>query len=165
MSDVDPRGGARDGGNIFVVHKHAAPSAHFDFRLAIGGVLKNWAVPNGPSLDPRVKRLAVATDDLALGPANLEGSGTAGPRGTAAVEVWDHGTFDILTERDGRRLTPEEAFNEGRLLLNLHGQRLIGGWSLQRTGRGKKSNWLLIRMKEDGGLLRRPKAKVRQTTG
>jgi bifunctional non-homologous end joining protein LigD len=145
---------------VFVIRKHAGPSQHYDFRLAIGGVMKSWAVPNGPSPDPRVKRLAVATEDRPLE------SGTAEePEGgdSGALETWDQGRYEILSERDGVRLTPEQAFDEGRLLLALHGSRITGTWSLHRTGRGKKSNWLLIRMKEDGGLVRRAKSKSRQT--
>ncbi|HET8726227.1 MAG TPA: DNA polymerase ligase N-terminal domain-containing protein [Alphaproteobacteria bacterium] len=150
------------GKQLFVVQKHGGPSLHYDFRLAIGGVLKSWAVPNGPSLDPRVKRLAVATEDQPLQLASLKDEMTEGPQ-SGAIEIWDRGIYEVVTEKDGRVLTPEEAFDEGKLLLKLQGGRLVGGWSLQRTGRGKKSNWLLIRMKEDGGLVRRAKSKSRQT--
>lgn len=160
MSTNEPSGRRAAGKPVYVVQKHAGPSLHYDFRLTIGDVLKSWAVPNGPSLDPRVKRLAVATDDRPLEPGSLEGAES--PQGP--VEIWDRGTYEVMTEKDGRRLTPEEAYEEGRLLLKLQGQRLIGGWSLHRTGRGKKSNWLLIRMKADGGLVRRAKTKARQTT-
>lgn len=154
----DQGGQAPAADRVFIIQKHAGPSQHYDFRLAIGGVMKSWAVPNGPSPDPRVKRLAVATEDrpLAADPAEDSAGGDAG-----ALETWDRGRYELLSEKDGIRLTPEQAFDDGRLLLALHGSRITGTWSLHRTGRGKKSNWLLIRTAQDGGLVRRTKSKTR----
>jgi DNA ligase D-like protein (predicted 3'-phosphoesterase) len=125
----------------FVIQQHAATAMHYDFRLEAGGTLKSWAVPKGPSTDPRVKRLAVQVEDHDLGHADYEGEN---------VIVWDEGTWRPLTEGD-----PEEAIDDGHLSFWLEGEKLRGGWTLQRTSAGAKPQWLLIKRRDEGADARR----------
>jgi len=126
---------------LFVVQKHAARRLHYDFRLEIGGVLRSWAVPRGPSLDPEDKRLAVATEDHPLEYADFEGIIPAENYGAGAVIVWDQGPTV-------HHLDPEEGIEQGKLLFELRGHKLRGLWTLVKTTRGEKE-WLLIK-KPDG---------------
>jgi DNA ligase D-like protein (predicted 3'-phosphoesterase) len=129
----------------FVIQQHAATTLHFDFRLEAGGVLKSWAVPKGPSTDPREKRLAVEVEDHSLEYADFEGR-----IGEGRVIVWDAGTYEPLT--DG---LPEAAIENGHLSFWLEGEKLRGGWTLQRTGGGEKPQWLLIKRRDEGADARR----------
>jgi DNA ligase D-like protein (predicted 3'-phosphoesterase) len=129
----------------FVIQQHAARALHYDFRLEAGGVLKSWAVPKGPSTDPREKRLAVQVEDHQLGHAEFEGRAGAG-----RVIVWDRGTWRPLTEGD-----PEAAIDAGHLSFWLEGEKLRGGWTLQRTSGGAKPQWLLIKRRDEGADARR----------
>jgi bifunctional non-homologous end joining protein LigD len=130
----------RSRGLIFVVHMHQARSLHYDFRLGVNGVLKPWAVPKGPSLNPAVKRLAMEVEDHFLDYANFEGNIPKGQYGAGPVMVWDLGTY-----------TPEDSDNvaaslaNGELKFVLHGQKLRGSWVLVRT---RNSNWLLIKHRD-----------------
>ena len=147
---AEPKGtGARGGheGRHFVIQKHAAKSLHYDFRLEIGGVLKSWAVPKGPSLDPRNKRLAVMTEDHPLEYATFEGQIPAGQYGAGEVIVWDRGTYRMTKENDA----PQAAVAQGRLEFWLEGTKLHGGFVLIRTGADSsgKEQWLLIKRKDD----------------
>ncbi len=142
----EPRGktGEESGkGPIFVIQKHAASSLHYDFRLEIGGVLVSWAIPKGPSLDPREKRLAVRTEDHPLEYAHFEGNIPEGEYGAGSVVVWDTGTFRNLAEKDGREIPAEEALENGHLSFWLEGKRLQGGFALTKFGEGNK--WLLVK--------------------
>ncbi len=131
---------------IFTLQKHKATTLHYDFRLEIGGLLKSWAVPKGPSLDPRVKRLAVAVDDHPVDYANFEGVIEEGQYGAGPVLVWDLGWYQVL---DGDRLPhdAEQQLGEGKLDFVLFGKRLKGAFSLVRV-KGRPSQWLLIKHKD-----------------
>jgi bifunctional non-homologous end joining protein LigD len=118
----------------YVIQKHQATTLHYDFRLEVGGVLKSWAVPKGPSTDPREKRLAVQVGDHALAHADYESD---------RVEIWDSGTYRPLTEG-----SVEDALSDGHLSFWLDGSRLHGGWTLQRTDDGPKPQWLLIKRRD-----------------
>lgn len=142
-------------GPRFVVQRHDASTLHFDFRLEIAGVLVSWAVPKGPSLDPREKRLAHRTDDHDLGYVDYEGRIGSG-YGAGTVIVWDTGAFENLTERDGRRVDAEEALAAGHLKVALHGHKLHGAWVLQHTRMGgDEANWLLIKVDDEAADRRR----------
>jgi bifunctional non-homologous end joining protein LigD len=142
----EPRGqeDAAGGGNLFVVQKHAATRLHYDLRLEIGGVLKSWAVPKGPSLDPEEKRLAVQVEDHPLEYASFEGTIPQQEYGGGTVMLWDRGTWEA--EGD-----PDREFPRGKLSFRLHGEKLRGSWALvQMKGRdGEPSkNWLLIKHRD-----------------
>ncbi|MCX7958479.1 MAG: 3'-phosphoesterase [Deltaproteobacteria bacterium] len=122
---------------VFVVHEHHATNLHFDFRLEIGGVLKSWAIPKGPSMNPQEKRLAILVDDHPLEYAEFEGIIPKGHYGAGAVIIWDRGYFEI-TEGD---------FKSQKLNLFLKGDILKGEFSLFAL-KGKSKEWLLIKKRD-----------------
>ena len=129
----------------FVIQKHAASRLHYDFRLELGGTLKSWAVPKGPSLDPSVKRMAVHVEDHPLGYASFEGTIPKGQYGAGTVIVWDRGEWAPVDD-------PEAGYRAGRLRFDLHGEKLHGRWNLVRMkGRGneRQEPWLLIKEKDE----------------
>ncbi len=137
---------------IFVIQEHHASRLHYDFRLEADGVLKSWAVPRQPSLDPAQKRLAVHVEDHPLDYASFEGTIPEGEYGAGTVTVWDHGTYDNLLEDRPEPQTLAEGIDVGRLEFFLHGERLEGRFALIRMkarSRGDKDNWLLIKMKDE----------------
>jgi len=134
---------------IFVVQKHAASHLHYDFRLEMDGVLKSWAVPKGPSLDPEIKRLAMMVEDHPYSYKDFEGNIPKGNYGAGNVIVWDNGTYEPAEESN---LTPEKQLladlKKGHLRIVLKGKKLKGNFSLVQL-KGKEENaWLLIK-KED----------------
>ena len=140
---------------IFVVQKHAASTLHYDFRLEVDGVLVSWAIPKGPSTDPREKRLAMAVEDHSLGYADFEGRIEEG-YGAGAVIVWDTGTYRNLTRRkDGDELPIDRALADGHAVVELHGEKLRGGYALTRTGRGRRERWLLVKTRDEAADARR----------
>ena len=148
----EPMGGRRRGGRtpVFVVQKHAAGSLHYDVRLEAAGVLVSWAVPKGPSTDPRDKRLAVRTEDHPLEYADFEGVIPDGEYGAGQVIVWDTGTYPNLTERGGRPVPVDEAVRAGHVKVRLEGRKLRGGYALTRTGpAGGKERWILVKTSDE----------------
>lgn len=141
---------------VFVIQKHDASSLHYDFRLEADGVLKSWAVPKGPSTDPRKRRLAVRTEDHPLDYADFEGVIPADEYGGGTVLVWDIGPYRNLKEdEDGNEIPVAEAVENGQVEVSVEGEKLTGGYALIRTDKGKKERWLLIKMKDDRADARR----------
>ena len=134
----------------FVIQKHDATALHYDFRLEVDGVLKSWAVPKGPSTDPRQKRLAVQVEDHQLGHLEFEGV-IGGGRGSGAVIVWDVGHYRNLD--DQRSMA--QAIADGHVKVWLEGTKLTGGWTLQRTHGGDKPQWLMIKRRDERADARR----------
>jgi bifunctional non-homologous end joining protein LigD len=133
----------------FVIQKHAARRLHYDFRLELDGVLKSWAVPKGPSLDPHEKRLAVEVEDHPIEYGGFEGVIPEGEYGGGTVQLWDRGTWEPL-EAD-----PEKALAEGTLKFALHGAKLHGHWMLVRLKRkpkDRRDNWLLIKERDEAAI-------------
>jgi DNA ligase D-like protein (predicted 3'-phosphoesterase) len=124
---------------VFVVQEHAATAHHFDLRLEVDGVMRSWAIPKGPSLDPAIKRLAVEVGDHALAHNSFEGTLDHG-----GVIIWDRGTYE-----QGGRVPWPEALTRGHAVFVLHGDKLRGGFALQRTHAGAKPQWLLIKRRDD----------------
>ena len=127
---------------VFVVQEHQATAHHFDVRLEVEGVMRSWAVPKGPSMDPTVKRLAVQVEDHSVAHNEFEGRDGAG-----GVIIWDRGDYE-----QGGRVPWPEALNRGHAVFVLHGQKLRGGFALQRTRGGQKPQWLLIKRRDDYAL-------------
>lgn len=153
---AEPRGGGSGAGAdrpVFVVQIHDATAMHFDFRLEADGVLKSFAVPKGPSGDPRVKRLAMPTEDHPLEYRDFEGVVAAGEYGAGTVIIWDEGTYrDLTTDRHGRPVPLAEALAAGHASFWLDGGKLHGGYSLTRlrdTGDGSREAWLLVKRADE----------------
>ena len=133
-----------------MIQQHAATSLHYDFRLEVNGVMRSWAVPKGPSTDPRDKRLAMEVDDHPISWNDFEGRIPAGSYGAGAVIIWDRGTYRPLSGGDFG-----EALDKGHASFWLEGEKLRGGWTLRRIRGGKKPQWLLIKRRDDEADARR----------
>ncbi|MBD3259652.1 DNA ligase [Candidatus Woesearchaeota archaeon] len=127
---------------IFVVQKHDASHLHYDFRLEISGVLKSWAVPKGPSMNPKDKRLAIETEDHPIDYANFEGIIPEGHYGAGTVMVWDKGTYENTTEKDDKKISAKKGYSYGHISFDLKGKKLKGGFSMNRF---RENKWLLIK--------------------
>lgn len=128
-----------------MVQLHDARRLHYDVRLEVDGVLKSWAVPRGPSLDPTVKRLAVFTTDHDLEYASYEGVIADSEYGSGAVIVWDAGIYSNLTRDDRHQpVDPAVAIERGHLKVQLHGVKLNGAWAFTKTG----ADWLLVKVRD-----------------
>jgi DNA ligase D-like protein (predicted 3'-phosphoesterase) len=125
----------------FVIQQHHATSMHYDFRLEVAEAFRSWAVPKGPSMDPRDKRLAMAVDDHALSWGDFEGVIPKGEYGAGPVIVWDRGTYENLRDEP-----MEEALAAGHASFRLDGEKLHGGWSLRQI-EGRR--WLLVKRRDD----------------
>jgi DNA ligase D-like protein (predicted 3'-phosphoesterase) len=126
----------------FVVQEHRARAHHFDLRLEVDGAMRSWAVPKGPSMDPAAKRLAVQVADHEIAHNSFEGATDGG-----GVIVWDRGLYE-----QGGRVPWPEALERGHAVFVLHGEKLRGGFALQRTRPGAKPQWLLIKRRDDEAL-------------
>jgi len=118
----------------FVVQQHDATTLHFDLRIEDGGVLRSWAVPKGPSMDPAVRRLAVPVEDHSMAAGEFEGVHEGSTRGSGAVIIWDEGTVDLVRNEPGH------------LSFVLNGHKLAGGFALNRTG---ERRWILIKVRDE----------------
>jgi DNA ligase D-like protein (predicted 3'-phosphoesterase) len=118
----------------FVVQQHDATTLHFDLRIEDGGVLRSWAVPKGPSMDPAVRRLAVPVEDHSMAAGEFEGVHEGSSRGSGAVIIWDEGTVDLVRNEPGH------------LSFVLHGHKLTGGFALTRTG---ERRWILVKARDE----------------
>ncbi|WP_343642801.1 DNA polymerase ligase N-terminal domain-containing protein [Chryseobacterium sp.] len=136
---------------IFVIQRHAASRLHYDFRLEMEGVLKSWAVPKGPSLDPKDKRLAMMVEDHPYDYKDFEGNIPEGNYGAGQVEVWDSGTYEPLEENsklsDEKELMKE--LHAGSLKFILHGKKLKGEFALVKMKNNDDNSWLLIKHKDE----------------
>ncbi|MES2991738.1 MAG: DNA ligase D [Pseudomonadota bacterium] len=151
---AEPRGehGAATEGRSFVVQKHAASRLHYDFRLELGGVLVSWALPKGPSFDPADKRIAVHVEDHPLSYGSFEGTIPPKQYGAGTVIVWDNGTWEPVGD-------PVQGLAKGKLLFQLHGQKLQGLWELVRIAKPGDKQDLWILFKKHGDAHARPKAE------
>lgn len=148
MKTPEPRGGDASppsGAPRFVIQHHRASSEHYDLRLEIDGVLVSWAVPKGPSTDPRERRLAVRTEDHPIDYLDFEGTIPSDEYGGGSVIVWDIGTWQNLTTDEDEPVAPADAVDQGHLSFSVEGEKLSGGYTLHRVG----DDWLLI--KHDDG--------------
>ncbi|QIY92156.1 DNA polymerase ligase N-terminal domain-containing protein [Chryseobacterium gallinarum] len=149
----EPKGKTKKSKNklIFVVQRHAATRLHYDFRLEMEGVLKSWAVPKGPSLDPKDKRLAMMVEDHPYDYKDFEGNIPEGNYGAGQVEVWDSGTYEPIEETtnssDEKELLKE--LREGSLKFILHGKKLKGEFALVKMKNSEENAWLLIKHKDE----------------
>src|SRR3954466_15966034 len=146
---------ARVGRLRFVIQKHAARNLHFDLRLELDGVMKSWAVPKGPSLDPSVKRLAMQVEDHPIDYNTFEGTIPKGEYGGGTVMLWDRGTYtsDTATSQDEEESAIREGLRRGDLKITFHGERLHGSFALIRMkfarDSSSKPQWLLIKHRDE----------------
>jgi bifunctional non-homologous end joining protein LigD len=152
----EPEGGKRAKSSrlAYVIQKHDASRLHFDLRLELDGVMKSWAVPKGPSLDPSVKRLAIHVEDHPIEYNEFEGTIPEAEYGGGTVMVWDHGTYTSADETSDPEAALREGYRKGDLKVLLRGERLKGSWVLVRTrgwgaAKNRKNQWLLIKHRDD----------------
>lgn len=149
----EPRGGKGTPAKLhFVVQKHAASRLHYDFRLEMEGVLKSWAVPKGPSMNPAEKRLAMLVEDHPYDYKNFEGIIPEGNYGAGTVIVWDKGTYEPLELAKGKAAQEKllmKSFRSGSLKFRLHGEKLKGEFVLVKTPKRADNAWLLIKHRDE----------------
>lgn len=144
----------------FVIQNHDASSLHYDLRLEVGGVLKSWAVPKGPSTNPKDKRLATPTEDHPVDYIGFEGVIPEGEYGAGTIIVWDTGSYENLSGQDGEKVSLEKALEDGHARFWLSGDKIKGGYAITRTGRGKDERWLLVKLKDEEADARRNPVKT-----
>ncbi len=151
----EPKGGpaTKSPKLAYVIQKHAARALHFDLRLELDGVMKSWAVPKGPSLDPAVKRLAIHVEDHPIEYNVFEGTIPEGEYGGGTVMVWDRGTYTSAADTDDPEQALRDGYAKGDFKFVLSGKRLKGSWVLVRTrgwgDRNRKNQWLLIKHRDE----------------
>lgn len=145
------RPGRKDRHPIFVVQKHYASHLHYDFRLELEGLLKSWAIPKGPTLDPAVKHLAVLVEDHPYEYKDFSGIIPEGNYGAGKVEIWDNGTYHSLNSKDMEETESRvrEGLKKGHVSIILEGKRLNGEFALIRLKDAKKKNWLMIKKDDE----------------
>jgi bifunctional non-homologous end joining protein LigD len=151
---AEPKAGASKDNNhlIFVVQKHDASRLHYDFRLEMDGVLKSWAVPKGPSLDPKVKHLAMMVEDHPFDYLNFEGIIPKGEYGGGTVIVWDEGTYEPIEPIKGKKAQEKHLLKQlesGQLKIKLHGEKLNGEFAMVKTHGMGENGWLMIKHKDE----------------
>lgn len=134
-----------DGLPTFTIQEHHASHLHWDLRLEIDGVMPSWALPKGPSTNPKIKRLAVQTEDHTLDYAKFEGVIPAGQYGAGTVMVWDYGTYENTHKQDGKPIPMAECLKQGRIEIVLYGTKLKGSFVLIKI----KNNWLFFKKNDD----------------
>lgn len=130
---------------IFTIQEHHASHIHWDLRLEIDGVMPSWALPKGPSTDPKIKRLAVQTEDHPIDYATFEGVIPEGEYGAGTVMVWDYGTYENIHKKDGKIVPMPTCLKQGRMEFFLHGKKLQGGFVLIKI----KNNWIFFKKNDD----------------
>jgi DNA ligase D-like protein (predicted 3'-phosphoesterase) len=146
----EPQG--KRGGNksLFVIHKHAASTLHYDFRLSVDGVLKSWAVPKGLSTRAGEKRLAIRTEDHPMDYAEFEGQIPKGEYGGGTVMVWDTGEVEPLAQNEDHEPSMAEGLENGAFKFNLKGKKLRGGYALVRMDhKAKQEQWLIFKLDDE----------------
>lgn len=139
------KSGTHLGRPVFVVHRHLAHQLHFDFRLEVGSVLKSWAIPKGPSMNPKHKRLAIQVEDHPLAYRDFSGVIPEG-YGAGIVEIWDHGHYEMDGEgTEDQRQAMKKSLAAGHVHFILKGRKLKGGFVLIKTGGKIEDAWLLIK--------------------
>ena len=135
---------------IFVVQKHAASHLHYDFRLEMEGVLKSWAIPKGPSMNPEEKRLAIMVEDHPYSYKDFEGTIPEGNYGAGAVIVWDNGTYILADEQNNDNIETilKSDLQKGHLSFILKGKKLKGEFTLVKLKTKKENTWLLIKKRD-----------------
>ena len=129
-------------GSSFVIQKHRATRLHYDFRIEMEGVLRSWAIPKGPSLNPSEKRLAVLTEDHPIDYGDFEGTIPKGNYGAGKVIIWDHGTYEMVDPE-----TPEKGWQKGKFHFVLKGKKLNGEWVLVRGSRAP-NEWIFFKVRD-----------------
>src|ERR1700709_1517693 len=149
----EPTGGKPKAGELrFVIQKHDASRLHYDFRLEMEGVLKSWAIPKGPSTDPKTKRLAMMVEDHPFDYRNFEGIIPKGEYGGGTVIVWDEGTYEPIEEIKGKKAQKKHLLKQlaaGSLKIKLHGEKLKGEFALVKTHGMGENGWLMIKHKDE----------------
>lgn len=153
-SEPEGKSAKSDGELIFVIQRHAASRLHYDLRLEMDGVLKSWAIPKGPSLNPDDKRLAVQTEDHPYDYKDFEGNIPAGNYGAGEMEIWDSGTYEALNKTKGKSddLVLRAELHKGSIKIVLHGKKLKGEFALVKIKNAEDNSWLLIKHKDEFAL-------------
>jgi len=151
---AEPKAGKSKDKNqlLFVIQKHDASRLHYDFRLEMDGVLKSWAVPKGPSTDPKMKRLAMMVEDHPYDYRNFEGIIPEGEYGGGTVIVWDQGTYEPIEEIKGKKAQEKHLLKQlesGSLKIKLHGEKLEGEFALVKTHGMGENSWLMIKHNDE----------------